>query len=424
MRILYPFILSLLLFISSCSRPRELTFMVGGSPNELLYWEKVIGEFHEKTGINVKLIRQPTDTDQRRQGIVIALRSKSRDPDVFLMDVVWVGAIASSGWLEPLDSYIERDNLDLNKFFSRVVDEVDRYRGNVMALPVYVDGGLLYYRKDLLAKYGYTAPPETWEELLQMAKKVQARERRKNKNFWGFVWQGAMYEGLICTFLEFSSSFGGGITIDSTGRIVVNIPQNVEALKFMQDLLHRYKISPPNTYTELKEEEVRLIFDQGNALFERNWPYAWGLHEKNPELKDKVGITKLPHRKGKRTASTLGGWHIGISRFSDVKNEAWEFVKFVTSYEKQRDFALNLGWNPGRVDVYADTVIEKTAPHLVLLKDVFENAVARPSLPYYSGVSQILQKHLNSALSLSETPQEALEKAQDEIDEFIKKYED
>jgi len=181
MRILYPFILSLLSFITSCSRPRELTFMVGGSPNELLYWEKVIGEFHEKTGINVKLIRQPTDTDQRRQGIVIALRSKSRDPDVFLMDVVWVGAIASSGWLEPLDSYIERDNLDLNKFFSRVVDEVDRYRGNVMALPVYVDGGLLYYRKDLLRKYGYTNPPETWEELLQIAKKVQARERQKNK---------------------------------------------------------------------------------------------------------------------------------------------------------------------------------------------------------------------------------------------------
>jgi len=407
----------------SCQKPPQFTFMVGGSPNALLYWGRVIKAFEAKKGIQVKLIRLPADTEQRRQRIVIPLQAKAHDPDVFLMDVIWVGMIAKAGWLEPLDAYIKQSKCNMDIFFKRVIEDVDTFDSKIIALPVYIDGGLLYYRKDLLTKYGYNNPPSTWAELVKMARNIQTEEKAKNNDFWGFVWQGAMYEGLVCTFLEFATSGGGGFLSDKSGRIRINTKANKKALQFMVDLIHKEKISPPNTFTELKEEEVRLIFQQGNALFERNWPYAWALHTSAPSLKEKVGITKLPHFNGGKSASTLGGWHIGISRFSDVKTQAWEFVKFITSFEQQKGFTLELGWNPCRIDVYQAPEIKRKLPHLIVLKDVFENAVARPSSPYYSQISQILQRHINSALALKESPREALKNAQKEIDAILARYE-
>ncbi|CAD7771175.1 MAG: putative ABC transporter-binding protein [Candidatus Methanoperedenaceae archaeon GB50] len=417
-------LLCLLLLTTACQKTPKFTFMVGGSANALLYWERVTKEFETKKGIKIELIRLPADTEQRRQRIVIPLQAKASDPDVFLMDVIWVGMIAGARWLEPLNHYINRDNFDINKFFKRVIEDVDTFKHKIIALPVYVDGGLLYYRKDLLTKYGYHEPPSTWETLVNMAKQIQKKERIQNKAFWGFVWQGAMYEGLICTFLEFCASGNGGISFDPLGKIKVNTMENQKALKFMVKLIHQEGISPPNTFTELKEEEVRLIFQQGNALFERNWPYAWKLHQEDPFLKGKVGITQLPHFEGGKTASTLGGWHIGISKFSDVKEMAWEFVKFVTSFEQQKRFVLKLSWNPGRLDVYQDSEIREKMSHLIILKNVFENAVARPLSPYYSQISQILQRHINAALALKEIPDEALKKAQAEIDQLFAYYGD
>lgn len=171
----------------------------------------------------------------------------------------------------------------------------------------------------------------------------------------------------------------------------------------------------------MKEEEVRLYFQQGKALFERNWPYAWTLHN-NSKLKGKVGISKLPHKKECRSASTLGGWHIGISKFTDMKEEAIKFLKFVTSYEIQKKLAINLSWNPGRRDVYNDKEVLKVLPHFKELKDVFENAIPRPNLPYYTQISEILQKYINSAISENIEIDKALRFAEKEANEILSRY--
>jgi multiple sugar transport system substrate-binding protein len=391
--------------------------MVGGAPSEIEYWEVLIREFEERSGIPVRLIRQPTDSDQRRQGLVIPLKSQQSDPDVFLMDVVWIGQFVASNWLEPLDSYVEKDEFVLEPFFQRVVDLADTYHDTLFALPVYVDGGLLYYRKDLLQKYGYQTSPETWEQIVEYSQGIQGQERQHNSAFYGFVWQGAQYEGLVCAFLEFCASNNGGL------EEAVNIPENVEALQLMYDLIHVYNISPPNIYTELKEEEVRIFFQQGNALFERNWPYAWQLHQANDsQVKDKVAISPLPKFENGKHASTLGGWHIGISLYSDMKEEAWELLKYITSYETEKNLVLNLGWNPGRKDIYDDEEVIEKFPHLIVLRDVFENAVARPNLPYYTQFSSILQRYVNACLSGDISAQDALDKAQEEITRIRKQY--
>ena len=407
----------------NCSkRKAELTIWIGGAPQEVDYWVKLVDEYKKSTGENVNVVVQPTDSDQRRQGLVVSLQAKQPDPDVFMMDVVWIGQFVKSNWIEPLDSYISESNFDTSAFFSKILNLVDRYNGNLYALPVNVDGGLLYYRKDLLEKYNYTAPPETWKQLVDYTENIQSKEKINNPNFTGFVWQGAQYEGLVCTFEEFISSNRGSIMDGNS--IDLNTPQNDTALKFMQDLIHTYKISPPNTFTEMKEEEVRQAFQRGDALFERNWPYAWKLHEAdNSPVKGKVGIAPLPHFEGGESASTLGGWHIGISKYSDEKAEAWRLIQFIESYGTQKKFALNLGWNPGRKDIYNDSDVVKELPHLTKLKEVFEHAVSRPNLPYYTQVSEIIQRYVNRCLAGNIQPEEALFKAQAEVDELKKLYE-
>lgn len=401
---------------------RIVTFAVGGAPSELEFWQVLVKEFDSQTGIKVDILRQPTDTDQRRQGLLISLKSRKNDPDVFLMDVAWVGQFAMSDWLEPLDNYIEKDRLDPEVFFSKVVNLVDRYKGSLIALPVYVDGGLLYYRKDLLKKYGYTKPPQTWDQLVDYSLKVQQDVRKINPDFYGFVWQGVQYEGLICNFLEFAGSNGGGI-IFQNNNILLNLPENIRAAQFMHDLIHSYKISPPNTFTEMTEEEVRIFFQQGNALFERNWPYAWSLHQsKDSKVKDRFGIARLPHFQSGKSASTLGGWHIGISKFSNVKSESFQFVKFVASYRTQKKLALELGWNPGRKDVYADDEVLKKLPHFASLRKVFENAEPRPNLPYYTQISEVIQRYISGIITGELAPEVAFVRAEREAQKVVERY--
>lgn len=418
------FCVIIVMLVVSCSRQEAtLTFMVGGAPEEIIHWEKLIQEFETDTNINVRLIRQPTDSDLRRQGLVVPLKSQQNNPDVFLMDVVWIGQFVASDWLEPLDNYISMDRFSLEPFFARVIDFADKYDKKLYALPVYVDGGLLYYRKDLLANYNVEAPPITWNELVQYSLKIQQHERETNPNFYGFVWQGAQYEGLVCTFLEFAAS-NGATLVDNEGVFRLNTVKSTEALRFMRDIIYDHRISPYNTFTEMKEEEVRRFFQQGNAVFERNWPYAWALHEADDSpIKGNVGIAPLPHFPDGRSVSTLGGWHVGISKYSDKKDQAWELVKFITSFDTEKNLALNLGWNPGRKDVYEDEDVISRLPHLPILKVILEQVVARPNLPYYTQLSQIMQLYINACLSGKIRPKPALDKAQKDIEKIRQMYE-
>ncbi|MEW6720252.1 MAG: ABC transporter substrate-binding protein [Thermodesulfobacteriota bacterium] len=406
----------------SPSSAGSLTFAVGGAPAEFAHWERVARAFERETGIRVELLRQPSDTGLRRQGLTVPLQARIPSPDVFLMDVAWVAQFAASGWLEPLSPYLGKEGCPGKEaFFSRMIDTVDTREGAVVALPVYVDAGLLYYRKDLLEKYGLSGPPRTWEELLLRSETVQEGERRSNPGFYAFAWQGAQYEGLVCCFLEFAGPAGDFRVED--GKVTVDTPQNRKALRFMRKLVGDRGISPPNTYTDMREEEVRSFFQGGNALFERNWPYAWPLHEdKDSPVRGKTGIAPLPGWNPGEGTACLGGWHAGISAFSDAKPESVKFLCYLASYDTQRDLALQLGWNPGRRDLYSDPELLARNPHLGTLRAVFENARPRPLLPYYGRLSEILQRHLNAALSGTSGPEEALSDAEREMQAVITRY--
>jgi multiple sugar transport system substrate-binding protein len=163
----YPILLCSLFVSCNGGSEKKVTFAVGGAPNELVYWEKVITEFERQSNIQVEMLRKPSNTDHQRQSLIISLKAEMSDPDVFLMDVAWVGLFAAARWLEPLG-----EDFDHSPFFQTVLQSVDIMDGKLIALPVYMDGGVLYYRKDLLKRAGLDGPPRTWGDLLSSAKKI------------------------------------------------------------------------------------------------------------------------------------------------------------------------------------------------------------------------------------------------------------
>jgi multiple sugar transport system substrate-binding protein len=397
-----------ILALCSCGARQDaegIVFAVGGAPDELQVWEEIARRFSRDTGVSVRILRQPTDTAQRRQGLLIALGSAQRDPDVFLMDIAWLGLFAASGWLAPLEG------VDLDPFFPEVVRQTDFFDDQLIALPVTVDAGVLYYRVDLLEG----RPPQTWSELAARAQYVQQHMRPQQSGFFGFVWQGAQYEGLVVNFLDFAGS-RGGFVIDGD-RIVVQSPQNTRALSTMVDFIHVSRISPPNTYTEMKEEEVRRHFQSGGALFERNWPYAFALHQaEGSPVKGRTGVSLLPAPDDGDSAATLGGWHVGVSAFSDNLEDARRFSLYLTSAAVQKKLVLDLGLPPGRRDLYADADVLARYPHFQTIAAALRTARPRPIVPHYTLISEIMQRRISGALARDYSPAEALAKAQQEID--------
>jgi trehalose/maltose transport system substrate-binding protein len=245
-------------------------------------------------------------------------------------------------------------------------------------MPWFTDAGLLYYRKDLLEKYGRKVP-ETWQDLTETAKLVQDGERKAgNERMTGFVFQGRAYEGLTCNALEWLDSFRAGAIIDENGKVTVNNPKAVEALTLAKSWVNT--ISPQGVLN-YSEEESRGVFQSGNAVFMRNWPYAWPLaNAADSPVKGKVAIAALPKggADGKPTGA-LGGWQLAVSKYSKNPDVAIDLVKYLTSKDEQKRRALTGSYNPTIASLYDDPEIIEKNPFFKELKETFLNAVARPS---------------------------------------------
>lgn len=241
-----------------------IVFKHGKVAGDYNLFKNLIDEFEkENLKIKVKDETLPSSTDEQHQFYVINLEGRSSDFDVLSMDVIWVPEFAKAGWLRDL-THLLSDN-ERKDFFSEPMQAVN-YKGRIYAIPWYIDAGLLYYRKDLLEKYGFS-PPLSYDELIEIVQVIISNE----KELYGFIWQGKQYEGLVCVALEFLWSNGGDVLKD--GKVVISSPENVYALSFMRDLILKYKITP-HLVTTCTEEVSRQIFGSGKAVFMRNWPYA------------------------------------------------------------------------------------------------------------------------------------------------------
>ena len=362
-----------------------------GDPRPL---DALVAHFEQDTGIRVKREMLPSGSDEQHLFYALNLQAESTEFDLFALDVIWVAEFARAGWLRDVSHLLsEKDRGDL---FPGALEGVT-WDARVYALPWFIDAGLLYYRKDLLQEHGL-APPRTWAELAHAAQVVTATR----PDLYGFVWQGKQYEGLVCNALEYIWSFGG--EAPATDAVAT---ASAHGLSTMRSLVTAG--ITPDLVTTLTEEPSRVIFGRGRAVFLRNWPYAWNLFERDGSaVRGKVGVSALPHAPGHAAAATLGGWQLGVNRYSQRRQAAERLAAFLASPAAQRALALAYGYSPPRRSLYSDPELGAAQPFLASLRGVFETARPRPVSPYYVALSQEMQAQFSAVLTGRRAPEAAL----------------
>lgn len=355
-------------------------------------------KFTEATGIEVEIIPGEQSATDRLAIYNQQLGAQSSDIDVFQIDVIWPGILAQHA-------------VDLNESLSDLaaqhfpaIVENNTVDGKLIGMPWFTDAGLLYYRQDLLDKYGVSAPT-TWAELETTAQTILDGERASNPDFWGFVYQAAAYEGLTCNALEWQYSNGGGRIVedvDGEPTVTLNNPQAVAAFQRAAGWIGTIA---PEAVTTFQEAESLNVFIAGNAAFLRNWPYAWAASQDPASvIRGKIGVQPLPKGDGDgaTNADCLGGWQMMVSKYSNAQDAGVEYVKYMCSAEVQTSYAIERSHLPTIASVYDDPGVAQASEFIPRLKDVFQGgAVARPSsitadlyndvsVAYFTGVNQIL----------------------------------
>lgn len=393
--------------VAPAAASRSIVFKHGKVPGHDRLLGELLDRFTAETGIRVVDETLPASSDVQHQYFITTLEGGSRDLDVLSMDVVWVPEFSRAGWLLDLT---DRVGPELRADLFPAPLEACSLKGRLYGLPWYVDAGVLYYRKDLLAEVGRGAP-RSYPELAETTRLVLAGR----PGLYGFLWQGKQYEGLVCVSLELLSSFGGAVMRD--GQVTIDSPEARQAFRFERSLLAT-GVSPP-LVTTADEEATRQIFGAGKAVFLRNWVYAWNLFEREGSpVKGKVGVAPIPPGPRGTGGSTLGGWQLGVYRGSRHPDQAWALVEFLTRPESQASLTRSVGYRPSRRSLYSDPALTREIPILPLLLPILERARPRPVTPLYLSVSQTLQAELSAIVTGVKPVEPALRDARREI-EFV-----
>jgi trehalose/maltose transport system substrate-binding protein len=377
----------------------------GAVGNAVENFAALVAPWEAETGNTVTLVPMPASTSDQFGQYRLWLAAGNGDSDLDQTDVIWAPQLAEHF----VDLTAAAAELAPTHFPSII--ESQTVNGKLVALPIFTDAPALYYRTDLLEKYSMPVPT-TWEELTATAQVIQDGERAAgNPDMWGFVWQGNAYEGLTCNALEWVKSFGGGQIVEPDGSISINNPQAIAALELVQTWVGT--ISPDGVLA-YQEEEARGVWQTGNAVFMRNWPYAYGLgNGDDSAVKGLFEAVPLPTGGGNDTsAATLGGWNIAVSKYGDNQEAAISLALYLAGPEAQKQRAINESNLPTIVALYDDADIAAAQPIIPRWKDVFLQAVPRPSAPTlgnYNEVSSLFWSAVHETLSGNGTAAENLE---------------
>lgn len=351
--------------------------------------------------IKVEVIRASSSSEQRRQEFINSLENADTRIDVYLLHDTWLTEFATNGWLLPLDDYARSRRLALDDYFPSTV-EGSTVEGQLWALPWTADGGMLYYRQDLLDKQGYT-PPTTWADLQAIALEIQTKEELP----YGFVWQGAANESLTCNTLEFVWSQGGDV-LDDAGNVVFDSRETRTALQQMSDLVTS-GTSPPDI-TSFNESKALSTFQSGQAVFMRNWSFAWAqLNETDAPLAGQVGLAPLP-------TSCLFGQSLALSVHSSYSEQAFRFMAFLASYEQQLQILRQGGQLPAMETVYRDAQVLAEAPVTRDLHAALSTSRPRPQSPAYPQLSEAIYTEVAEMLKGHQTVTATAANAQGRIE--------
>jgi len=393
-----------------CSKPAQpvtITFFdsdARGVPGDhRMIPDAYLQEFTRETGIRVNDLPTPEDTASKLNLAMDLLRSGAPSPDVYGVDTIWTGIMGD---------YL----IDLQPYFASEISSEDpdliqiyRFHGKVVAMPNQPLGvQVLVYRTDLLTRYGYKTSPRTWDELEKMAVRIQAGERAKGKkDFWGFVFAGAIAtdsEQLMMEGLEWQAAEGGGHIIESDGKISVN---NENVIRAWERAAHWVGwISPPSVVSYTATDAENKFWVSGEAAFLLSHAIVYEIFAQDKPFRDQAGVTSVPAGKSARVG-TIGGYALGISRFSAHRAEAVKFIQFLL--RKHAEFVATHSEKPGRKVEYFEVPL--------VIKEIYpwwykpgesggSEIVSRPSAvagANYEAVSKAYTDALHSVLTREST---------------------
>ncbi len=393
--------LSVLALLCSCARPAapadHLVLVHQPLFGDPAPFRALLDDFRQRNpGLRLDAEALPGGSDLARQFFLTSLNAGAAEPDVLALDVVWVPEFAGAGWIADLSSVFPPSTI--RRDFLPAAAEAVLPGGRTWAVPWYLDIGLLYYRKDLIPR-----APRTYLELRDFARAAMARDPALQ----GYLWQGRQYEGLSCNFFESVWGHGGG------EAFALETPAALAGLDWLRETLSS-GLSPPSV-ASATEEETRRAFQDGRAVFLRNWPYVWAeVQREGSAVKDKVAWTTLPSAGGEpgAGAGALGGWMLAVNAHSAHRAAAERLIAHLTSPESSLALALAYSRNPARRAVYTDPRLIQGAPFIAGLLPAAAGARARPVSAYYDLAADSLQGELSAAIVGLRPPAEALRRAQ------------
>lgn len=367
--------------------------------------------FAEVTGATVNYIKSAESATDRLSFYTNTLNAQSTDVDVLYIDVIWQGILERHAEdLSPEVAELEKAGAT---FFDRILlnNTVD---DKVVSLPWYTNAGALYYRTDLLEKYGFDAAPASWTELEEQAQTIMDGEIPDNAVFTGFTFQAAAYEGLTCNGLEWINSNGGGKIIEDDGTVTVNSDEAKAAIERAKSWVGGIA---PSAVTGYLEEDSRGVWQGGNAAFHRNWQYVYSISAADDsDLQGKFDMVQLPMGDGDQHAACLGGGNLMVSQYSPNRDAAKAFSKYMTSAEVQASRAIELSNSSTLREVYGNPDVIAANPFMKDLYETFESgSVSRPSsvsADLYNDVSIAFFTKVNEILTGQE---EDVSAAMDEL---------
>jgi multiple sugar transport system substrate-binding protein len=360
--------------------------------------------------INVQYVQLPPVATDQFSKFVTAFQSGVSTPDVVHIDVTWPAQFATPGWLAPLDQYVSSSYL--NQFWPSAAS-VGKVNGHIYGIQRYMDIGMLYYRTDLVQKYGGGTPPQTRDEMQAMAMKILDGEAGSGVKY-GYLMDGKKIEAIVDEWLEFI--WGAGGNIGQPGSLNVSGSTQVAALQYMHDLIYTLKLSPPGTDT-YANNDILALFENGLSPFMRNWTFAFALAN-NPsksKVAGKVGVTTTLATPGNTGHGCTGGWVLAINANSQYKDEAWKFIEYMLSKDTQASLSINAGLISSRPDVVNDSAVQAKVPYFKQLATILNSGNNRPQLVHYNQFTTPLQAAINGVLSNQGSPSSALSNVQSQV---------
>lgn len=364
-----------------------------------------IADEYQKRNPNVKVEVEVggATSDSQQQYLSTVLSSKDSVLDLVLIDVIRPAQWAAQGWAEPLDSYLGADKAKILPTYLKAYAEANQVNGKLMALPYFADAQFLYYRKDLLEKYKRPVP-KSWDDMIETAKIIMDGE--KAPQLQGFSTAGAPIEGTVCTYLVPLWSMGSDITKD--GKLNIDTPEARQPFQ-LYGRMKQAGVLPKNI-AEIPTDRIRVDFQAGNVVFAQSWGYFWNRAENDADskVKGKVGVTILPHDKGGKSATCIGGWQVAVSAYSKNKPEAVKFARYLSSPEVSKMQAIMASHLPVFPQVYKDPEVIKANPWFADALPVVETAKSRPVSAQYPQVSDAIRSNMNAYLAGTKTTDTAL----------------